>query len=149
MNSNLLKPRVDLPPLRESLLVVTVINHPAIGFAAFDEFADLELEHPMLRRLQSILLQAFADAGESGSQPTLDDIKKSMEKAGAGDDVALLQKQIRENRVWQADPQAAFEDARDGGFDKLDLYTHESMHENIDLHKALCYGETERKQGVG
>ena len=122
MNSTLLKPRPDLPPLRESLLVVTVINHPAIGFAAFDEFAELELDHPMLRRLQSLLLQAFADAGDKGVQPGLDDINQHLEANGAIDDAALLQKQIRENRVWQAGVQAAFEDARDGWFQALALH---------------------------
>lgn len=35
-------------------------------------------------------------------------------------------------------------EARDLGFAKLDLYTHQSMHENIEIYKALGYTETER-----
>jgi len=35
------------------------------------------------------------------------------------------------------------------GFEKLDLYTHECMDENIELYKSLGYIETERKQEQG
>jgi len=35
------------------------------------------------------------------------------------------------------------------GFKKLDLYTHERMHENIELYKKLGYTETERKEVQG
>jgi len=35
------------------------------------------------------------------------------------------------------------------GFNKLDLYTHERMHENIELYKSLGYSETERKEVQG
>jgi len=35
------------------------------------------------------------------------------------------------------------------GFKKLDLYTHERMHENIELYKKPGYTETERKEVQG
>jgi len=35
------------------------------------------------------------------------------------------------------------------GFEKLDLYTHECMTENIELYQFLGYKETERKQEQG
>jgi hypothetical protein len=38
-------------------------------------------------------------------------------------------------------------EARKLGFEKLDLYTHECMDENIEIYKALGYIETERKEG--
>ena len=40
-------------------------------------------------------------------------------------------------------------EARDLGFEKLDLYTHECMDENIEIYKALGYIETERKEEQG
>ena len=40
-------------------------------------------------------------------------------------------------------------EARASGFKKLDLYTHESMKENIALYESLGYTETERKEEQG
>ena len=40
-------------------------------------------------------------------------------------------------------------EARDQGFEKLDLYTHECMSENIEIYKALGHRETERKEEQG
>jgi ribosomal protein S18 acetylase RimI-like enzyme len=40
-------------------------------------------------------------------------------------------------------------EARNQGFAKLDLYTHECMRENIEIYRALGYLETERKQERG
>lgn len=36
-------------------------------------------------------------------------------------------------------------EARTRGYAKLDLYTHESMHEDIEIYRALGYTESERK----
>ena len=40
-------------------------------------------------------------------------------------------------------------EARGLVFKKLDLYTHENMHENIEIYKALGYTETGRKKERG
>lgn len=40
-------------------------------------------------------------------------------------------------------------EARDRGFGKIDLYTHESMKENIGIYQGLGYTETERKEVRG
>jgi len=40
-------------------------------------------------------------------------------------------------------------EASDQGFEKLDLYTHESMSENIEIYKTLGYTETERRKECG
>lgn len=40
-------------------------------------------------------------------------------------------------------------EARASGSEKLDLYTHECMEENIELYKSLGYTETERKVEQG
>jgi len=40
-------------------------------------------------------------------------------------------------------------EASDQGFEKLDLYTHESMSENIEIYRALGYTETERNKECG
>jgi ribosomal protein S18 acetylase RimI-like enzyme len=40
-------------------------------------------------------------------------------------------------------------EARNLGFDTLDLYTHECMHENIALYRSLGYEETARREVSG
>lgn len=40
-------------------------------------------------------------------------------------------------------------EARACGFEKLDLYTHECMSENIELYESLGYTETDRKEEQG
>ena len=40
-------------------------------------------------------------------------------------------------------------EARNQGFETLDLYTHESMVENIEIYKTLGYTETDRRKEHG
>lgn len=40
-------------------------------------------------------------------------------------------------------------EAKDQGFEKIDLYTHECMNENVKIYKALGYIETGRKEEKG
>ena len=122
MNSPLVKARTQLPPLRETTLVVTIANHPALASENFDEFADLDLEHTILKRVQSALLNLFAGEGERGELPTLDLVKQGLAEAGLTGEFDMLERQVRENRVWQAMETAAFEDALDGWQQALALH---------------------------
>lgn len=122
MSSPLVKSGMGAPSLRECVLLGTVVNHPAIGLAHFDEFAALDIEHPDLKKVHRALLNVFADAGEQGEQPSLDDVKLSVERQGFGGEMALLDSQIRNNRIWQFLPEAAFEDAVEGWAQALSLY---------------------------
>ena len=79
MNSSLVKVGPGIPPLRETALLVTVINHPTIGLARFDELAGLKIDHPVLKQVHNALLNVFADAGETDDQPTPDAVKKGIE----------------------------------------------------------------------
>ncbi|GJL80754.1 MAG: hypothetical protein DHS20C01_03880 [marine bacterium B5-7] len=45
--------------------------------------------------------------------------------------------------------QFAETEAQNQGFEKLDLYTHESMVENIEFYKNLGYTETDRREEHG
>lgn len=131
MNSALMKPRTKLPPLRLTTLVMTVVNHPAVGLRFFDDFAALEIEHEGLARVQTSLLNLFADSGECGEQPTLDDVGKIAERNNLSGDLEALQQQVKDNRVWQALPDAAFEDACEGWLQahELHLRSHELTRE--------------------
>ncbi|MCJ8309586.1 MAG: DNA primase [Rhizobiaceae bacterium] len=122
MNSPLVKSGLGAPALRECVLLGTVVNHPAIGLAHFDQFAALDIEHPDLKKVHRALLNVFAEAGERGEQPSLDDVKASVEAQGFGGEMSLLDSQIRNNRIWQCLPEAAFEDAAEGWVQALSLY---------------------------
>ena len=122
MNSALVKQRGDMPRLRETALIMTVANHPAIGVEHFDDFAELDLQNATLIKFQSALLNLFARVGESGELPTLDDVRAEIEAHGLEAEAARLQQQVRENRIWQAAESAAFEDARDGWRQALQLH---------------------------
>lgn len=131
MNSALVKPRTKLPPLRLTTLVMTVANHPAVGLRFFDDFASLEIGHDGLARVQTALLNLFARAGQCGEQPTLDDVSKVAEDFNLSADLGVLQQQVKDNRVWQALPEAAFEDACEGWLQahELHLRGHELIQE--------------------
>ena len=122
MNSPLVKTRAILPGLRETLLIVTIVNHPAVGLEHFDDFVALELSNPVLLKVQSALLNIFAAAGETGEQPSLDDVTAGLEAHGLVGEMEMLQTQVRQNRIWQAMVEAAFEDARDGWRQALNLH---------------------------
>ena len=134
MNSSLVKSRSSAPPLRETVLVVTIMNHPAVGLLHFDDFADLEFSHEGLRKVQSALLNIFADAGHSGAQPELRDVQRALEEVELGHEAGLLEKQARENRVWQAMSDAAYEDALDGWKQCLALHQRSgTLHDELRI----------------
>jgi DNA primase len=122
MNSSLVRPGSASLPLRECALLVTVINHPTIGIAHFDQFAALDMDQPVLQQVHRALLDVFAQAGERDEQPTVDSVIKGVEDQGFGAEMAMLQRQIRYNRIWQCMADSAFEDALDGWLQALSLY---------------------------
>ncbi len=122
INSSLVKSGPSAPPLRETALLATVLNHPAIGIGHFDELASLEIEHDMLRKVHIALLNAFAGAGERDEHLTLEMLRQNIDAQGFGAEMNMLETQIRNNRIWQAMADAAFEDARDGWLQALLLH---------------------------
>ena len=135
MNSALVKKRTNLPPLRETTLVIGVLNHPAIGIQHFDEFSALKIDHPSLLQLHRALLNVFAASGEAGEQPSPEAVRKSIEEQGLGEQLSALDAQIRYNRIWQAMSEAAMEDARDGWLQAYSLHMR-SHALNIELKAA-------------
>ena len=122
MNSSLVKKSPNLPPLRETALVVTVINHPAIALGHFEEFAALDISHPLLRKVHRALLNIFADTGAQDTLPDLAGVKEGLDRQGLAGELSMLESQIRYNRIWQAMSEAAFEDAREGWLQSFNLH---------------------------
>lgn len=138
-NSSLVRSRAGLPGLRESALVATIVHHPAIGQAFFDEFSALEFSHEGLKQVHRALLDVLCLAGESGEELTVAGLDEKMRAAGHGEALDRLAAQIRNNRVWQALEDAAFEDARDGWKQAYDLHqrAHELRSELMDAERHL------------
>ena len=136
MNSSLVKTGLRPPPLRETVLIITIINHPAIGLGHFDEFAALSLSHQDLKNVHAALVDVFTDAGNRDEIPGLDVVRQSLVDRGLSGELSVLETQVRNSRVWQVMAEAAFEDARDGWLQALALHVRSGV-----LHLELKAAE--------
>jgi DNA primase len=114
-------------PLREAVLVMTVLNHPALLAEHLDAFAHIEFSSPELTRLRAAVVDAVAhDEGQGASVA---------EELGAGPFGPLLKRlegQIEASGYWPATPQASDEDANGGWVQALTLHLRQRT-----LHKEL------------
>jgi DNA primase len=108
----------ELPALRESVLALTVVNHPELIFEEFDEIAAIEFENRELMRLWTAVLGVSGD----GSRLNRERMLEHLEAAGFAALVAALDRQIRNARIWIATEEAAREDAREAYFQALSLH---------------------------
>ncbi|MBB1250502.1 DNA primase [Rhizobium sp. G21] len=100
-----------LPSLRESVLAMTIVNHPGLFFEDYDEIAHLEFENRDMQRFWQAVMSV---AAASGPGLTREDLMTALEVQGFESLLASLEQQIRYARVWIATEQAAIEDAREG-----------------------------------
>ena len=119
-------------PLRETALVMTLLNHPMLLDEYFDTVERLDLQHPELARLHALLVDAFAHH-EAGDRDALRTRIAAAGLAESYDRAALL---LRRARLWTAFEDAALDDARDAFLQALHL--HRSAHA---LHKELRAAE--------
>ena len=117
--SGLVRGHQEQPALRESVLALTVVNHPQLLEDEYDEIASVDYENPALQKLWSSLLTAVAEGGPSLSRETL---MARLDAHGHGATLRNLDQQIRNARLWTATEIAAPEDAREGYRQALSLY---------------------------
>ncbi|CCM76681.1 DNA primase [Rhizobium mesoamericanum] len=110
--SGLVKGHQETPALRESVLALTVINHPALMQDEYDEIASIDYDNRELQRLWSVMLGAAAAV--AGPHLTREYLLERMEEQGFGLLLQGLEQQIRNARLWIATSEAAMEDAREG-----------------------------------
>ncbi|WP_431319900.1 DNA primase [Rhizobium sp. YTU87027] len=110
--SGLVKGHQETPALRESVLALTVINHPALMQDEYDEIASIDYDNRELQRLWSVMLGAAAAV--AGPHLTREYLLERMEEQGFGSLLQGLEQQIRNARLWIATSEAAMEDAREG-----------------------------------
>ncbi|WP_208250037.1 DNA primase [Rhizobium sp. T1470] len=110
--SGLVRGHQETPALRESVLALTVINHPALMQDEYDEIASIDYDNRELQRLWSVMLGAAATV--AGPRLTREYLLERMEEQGFGSLLQGLEQQIRNARLWIATAEAAMEDAREG-----------------------------------
>jgi DNA primase len=114
LNSPLVKRSAARIPLREAALVVGAIHHPAILANLFDEFAGLPLSSPPARKIQAMVIDFAAQWEGEQPWPSSPALVEYLETQGESDVLRQMNALLSANRIWQALPQAAFEDALDG-----------------------------------
>lgn len=116
------------PPLRETAILMTLINHPRLVEDDFETMAALDLEHEQLRQLHLAMLDVLAlSRVEDGIA-----MHQALTKAGFGEQLAQLDQSVRNARLWPATTRAAEDDAREAL--KQALHLHQRAR---TLHKEL------------
>lgn len=115
-------------PLREVVLVATILNHPALIYRHLDQFAHVELAHPALSEFRSALLEIAAADHDADAEAVRAKLAASRFSALLG----RLDAQIAAAGLWTATAAAADEDAEKGWLQALTLH-----HRQRTLHKEL------------
>jgi DNA primase len=114
-------------PLREVVLVMTVVNHPHLLQQHLDEFAHIEFSSLDLDRLRAAILEIVSHSeGEVGP------LREQLAGAGFAMVLTRLEDQIEKAGHWPATPEAADDDANQGWLQALTLHRRAGT-----LHKEL------------
>lgn len=145
LNSSLVKRGSARIPLREAVLVGSAIHHPAIMAACFDEFSSLPLGNPAAVSLHRLLLDCMAHWEGEEDWPNAGFVARELEEAGMAEIVAQIDGALRHNRIWQALPEAALEDALEGWRQSrlLHVKAHSLFMELKAAETALAADDTE------
>jgi DNA primase len=104
-------------PLREAVLLVTMINHPALVHRHLDDFAGLEFSHGELTALREAVLH-YAGSSEEGDAAEL---RTTLQKGRFSAILPRLDGQIEACGYWPANAAAADRDAEEGWLQALTL----------------------------
>jgi DNA primase len=118
-------------PLRETVLIVALCNHPPLIDENFEAVETLDLVHPDLRRLHAALIDAMAHGVAHERRAVVE----SLERAGLAETWQRALELVRRARQWPALEDAAIEDARDAFAQALHLH-HSARTLNRELKAA-------------
>ena len=105
-------------PLRETAIVLMLLNHPRLIEEDFEAIAALDLEHDALKVLHFAMLDVLASARvEDGLA-----MRKALVAAGHGELIEMLEATVRRTREWTATAQAAEDDVREALKQALHLH---------------------------
>ncbi|HEX2147304.1 MAG TPA: DNA primase, partial [Pseudorhizobium sp.] len=105
--SGLVRGHRDLPALRESVLALTVVNHPQLLLDDYDEIAGVDFENRDLQRFWSCLLTA---AAKLGARLDRENLREQLEENGFETLLAVMNQQVRNARLWTATEEADLQD---------------------------------------
>ncbi|BCH63304.1 DNA primase [Agrobacterium vitis] len=127
----------DQPSLRESVLALTIVNHPQLLQEDYDEISCIDFDSRDLQRLWPAVLTAVA---QTGAQLTREDLYERLMAAGFDTLLKALDQQIRNARLWTATTVAALEDAREGYTQALSLHKRAKAlrRQRIELEREIA-----------
>ncbi len=135
--SGLVKGYLGAPALRESVLALTIVNHPQLLLEEYDEIAAIDYEN---RDLQKLWSQVLTYAAENGAELSREGLIARLEAHGFDALLKAMNQQVRNARLWTATEQAAPEDAREGYTQSLSLHkrTKALRWQKIDLEREIA-----------
>ncbi|MFD1199415.1 DNA primase [Brucella gallinifaecis] len=104
--------------LRETAIVLMLLNHPRLIEDDFEAIAALDLEHEALKVLHFAMLDVLA----SGRVEDGYAMRKALVAAGHGELIETLEAVVRRTREWTATAQAAEDDVREALKQALHLH---------------------------
>ncbi len=120
------------PPFREVVLVMTMVNHPALIARHLDDFAHLEFSHGDLDKLRGAVLEIVAH----GEADDAAELAKALELRDLAALASRLSAQVAAMGYWPAGPAADDRDAEEGWLQALTLHRRKRT-----LHKELREAE--------
>jgi DNA primase len=131
-NSRLLKPaRTEASP-REAVILVSLINHPALAESRLEALAGLDFGTPAGRKLFSAILDLIMGDHDI----VAGDLRAALGARGFGPDIERMESMLRAQGVWQVMADAAQLDAETGLRHALALH-----YKSVELNKALKAAE--------
>jgi DNA primase len=117
---------------REAVILLSLINHPALAESRLEDLAELEFGSPAGRKLFSAVLdRIMADHDVSGAA-----LRETLGGTGFGPEIDRMEALLKGQGVWQVLPDAADLDAETGLRHALALH-----YKSIELNKALKAAE--------
>lgn len=115
-------------PLRETVIILILINHPRLIDEDFETLASLDLGHDALKSLHVSLLDILASNHvEDGVA-----MRRALADMGHGESIEALEQSVKGARLWPATSRAAEDDAREALRQALHLHQRTRA-----LHKEL------------
>ncbi|MGO4622804.1 DNA primase [Ensifer sp. 2YAB10] len=140
--SSLVSGQQTAPLLRESVLALTIVNHPQLLFDEYDEISTIEFDHRDLQRCWAAVLNT---AAAQGPRLTREGLVEQLHAEGFGALIGAIDQQIRYARLWTATTVAAPEDAREGYLQALALHQRsKALHwQRRELERELAHATEE------
>ncbi|MEM9106525.1 MAG: DNA primase [Pseudomonadota bacterium] len=134
--STLVRGRSELPVLRDSVLAMTLVNHPELLVTEFDDVSAIDFDNRQLAILLEQLMAFCAD----GQAPDRQTVLEKLETAGLAEMIENLGRQVRFARVWTATEEAALDDAREGFRQVLSLAkrSRELKQQKVELERDIA-----------